>query len=229
MASPKQLAQSSQDTMPPEHRNKRVHLWPAFIVFIIIGAMFAFLDERLTIGPSWLMIVIVAVFLVPFVVLWYRRQHQITRIIGRILTVFVTFIEATSILLLVISLPIHNFEGTTLLVDAAILWFSNILIFSLWYWEIDCGGPGYRHFHGYKVTDFIFPQMTAGPEISEGWHPHYIDYLFLAFNTSTAFSPTDTTVLSKRVKILMMLQALMSLVVLAMLAARAINILPTGS
>lgn len=220
---------SPDKAIPPEHHNQRVHLWPAFVVFVIIGLLFAFLDERLTLGPSWLMISIVLVVLVPFLFVWYQQRHHLSRILGRGLTVFITIIEASSIVLLVASLPVHNIEGTTLLIDAAILWFSNILIFSLWYWEIDCGGPGWRHFKGYKAVDFIFPQLAAGPEFSNDWHPHYLDYLFLAFNTSTAFSPTDTTVLSRRAKVLMMLQSLMSLIVLAMLAARAINILPTGS
>lgn len=233
--SPKSPLPNSQPTATADdaetltgHRKKRVRVLPAIGVFILIGILFTFLNERLTLGPSWLMLLLVAIFLIPFVVVWFQRQHQLIHLFGRTLTGLVTLILASSVILLVLSLPTHNIAGTDLLIDAAILWASNVLVFSLWYWELDGGGPGVRHYHGYKATDFLFPQLLAGPEFSTGWQPHYLDYLYLAFNTSTAFSPTDTSVLSRRAKGLMMVQSVMSLIVLAMLAARAINILPTG-
>lgn len=101
----------------------------------------------------------------------------------------------------------------------------NILAFAVWYWEIDGGGPARRHPGRHSSTDFAFPQQQDDDGLVEGWSPGFVDYLFLAFNTSIAFSPTDTLVLSRRAKLLMMAQALISLVVLAVLAARAINTL----
>ncbi len=92
-----------------------------------------------------------------------------------------------------------------------------------WYWEIDGGGPSRRHAEGYRSEDFVFPQSSLEQLSGVPWIPHYVDYLFLAFNASTAFSPTDTLVLSVRAKLLMMIQSLISLVVLAIIAARAIN------
>jgi hypothetical protein len=112
-----------------------------------------------------------------------------------------------------------------LLLDAALLWVSNVLTFALWYWEIDGGGPAHRHMGADCPSDFVFPQKVAGGTASEGWVPEFIDYVFLAFNTSTAFSPTDTMVLARRAKVLMMLQSVISLVTIAVLAARAINTL----
>lgn len=101
----------------------------------------------------------------------------------------------------------------------------NIVTFAIWYWEIDGGGPPRRRSGNHRSDDLLFPQMSLDDERSKVWSPSFIDYLFVAFNTSTAFSPTDTLALSQRVKLLMMLQSLISLVVVVVLAARAVNIL----
>jgi uncharacterized membrane protein len=87
---------------------------------------------------------------------------------------------------------------------------------------VDGGGPVERHRDAYRCTDFVFPQFQQDDAaIRAAWHPEFVDYLFLAFSTSTAFSPTDTLILSRRVKLLMMAQSLISLVVVAVLIARA--------
>jgi hypothetical protein len=118
-----------------------------------------------------------------------------------------------------------------LLRSAASLWLTNVLVFALWYWRLDAGGPHARDVRDAHVNGaFLFPQMTMLRRVEtatgqRGWSPHFVDYLFLAFNTSTAFSPTDTPVLTRWAKVLMMVQSLISLSVLAVLAARAVNIL----
>ncbi len=99
------------------------------------------------------------------------------------------------------------------------------MVFSLWFWELDGGGPHKRHSEGYRANDFAFPQSALGVHHERGWIPGDIDYLFVAFTASSPFSPTDTLVLSHRAKILMMIQALISISTLAVLAARAINTL----
>jgi uncharacterized membrane protein len=115
--------------------------------------------------------------------------------------------------------------------SAACLWFTNILVFALWYWRLDAGGPHGRDSRfGHPDGAFLFPQMSMPPEAKlkageEAWSPNFVDYLFLAFNTSTALSPTDVPVLTRWAKVLMMLQSLISLTVLVLLAARAVNIL----
>ncbi len=113
-----------------------------------------------------------------------------------------------------------------LLRSAGSLWIANVLIFALWYWHLDAGGPNARN----KVEDhtdgaFLFPQMVPGISEDRAWSPHFIDYMFLAFNTSTALSPTDAPVLSRWAKLLMMVQSLISLTIVILLAARAVNIL----
>ncbi len=117
-----------------------------------------------------------------------------------------------------------------LLLCAGVLWVSNILVFASWYWRLEAGGPHQRNLaRGHTDGAFLFPQMTMRPQLKvaageEDWEPNFIDYLFLAFTTNTAFSPTDTPVLSRWAKVLMMAQSMMSLLIIALLAARAVNI-----
>src|SRR5215472_16127261 len=103
---------------------------------------------------------------------------------------------------------------------------TNILVFALWYWKLDAGGPLGRDHSRCKIASaFLFPQLSSDRENYDGWSPHFLDYLFVAFNTSTAFSPTDTAVLARWAKLATMLQSLISLSILVLLAARAVNIL----
>jgi hypothetical protein len=151
--------------------------------------------------------------------------------LGFTVTALVTLEMIVSVVLLVSALPSHRESPTALLLSAASLWTANILVFALWYWRLDAGGPHGRDSRLRHVDGaFLFPQMTMLPDAKaaagqETWAPNFIDYLFLAFNTSTAFSPTDTPVLARWGKVLMMLQSIISLTVLALLAARAVNIL----
>jgi hypothetical protein len=111
------------------------------------------------------------------------------------------------------------------------LWISNILVFALWYWRLDAGGPWRREQLQRHVTAaFLFPQFVMEAEDRDEakldqWTPNFVDYLFIAFNTSTAFSPTDTAPLTRWAKALMMVQSVISLTIVVLLAARAVNIL----
>ncbi len=136
-----------------------------------------------------------------------------------------------SLYLLVAALPLHKEAPQDLLRSAAALWITNILVFASWYWRLDAGGPRARELRGTHTDGaFLFPQMTLDQQgrLTMGeqhWSPNFVDYLFLAFNTSTAFSPTDSPVLSRWAKLLMMMQSLISFATVALLAARAVNIL----
>jgi hypothetical protein len=136
-----------------------------------------------------------------------------------------------SLTLLIKVLPAHLESSQQLLRSAAALWVANILVFASWYWRLDAGGSRQRDLTtGHTDGAFLLPQMTLEPVAKvaageEEWSPNFIDYLFLAFNTSTAFSPTDVPVLSRWAKVLMMTQAIISLLVIALLAGRVVNIL----
>jgi len=176
-------------------------------------------------------LVAVAALTVPAIVARLRGDHKLSQILGYLATGLVTLDMCWSLWLLIRALPAHTERPKMLLISAAALWVTNILVFASWYWRLDAGGPRAREIRGVHTDGaFLFPQMTldqaAKREMGEEcWSPGFVDYLFLAFNTSTAFSPTDVPVLSRWAKLLMMVQALISFATVALLAARAVNIL----
>jgi hypothetical protein len=218
-------AENIPDRWDPEPR------WHALIAVIAVGGLYTALPSSLIVGPRWLFLVVVIALLVPTVVSHIRNHYLLNRVLGFTVNGVVTLGMIVSVILLIRALPEHKETPTQLLMSAASLWFTNILVFALWYWRLDAGGPhGRERTTGHQDGAFLFPQMTMTPEAKteadeHDWSPNFIDYLFLAFNTSTAFSPTDVPVLARWAKVLMMLQSLISLTVLALLAARAVNIL----
>ena len=209
---------------PPEAR------WPAVIAIIAVGGLYAALPASLVVGPRWLFVVIVGMLLVLTVVAQMRRSYAVNNVSGHLLAGILTLFMVWSLVLLVRALPAHTESPVTLLRSAAALWVTNVLVFALWYWRLDAGGPHQRDLRaGHPSGSFLFAQMTFReddvPPEWKGWSPNFIDYLFLAFNTSTAFSPTDVPVLSRWAKLLTMAQASISLTVVVILAARAVNIL----
>ena len=213
------------DRWDPEPR------WPALIAVLAVGGLYLALPSYLTIGPRWLFPAVVGALLVPTVVSHRVGMHRLNRIIGFTVTVLVTIGMVVSVILLISALPAHKESPTALLLSATSIWLTNILVFALWYWRLDAGGPHGRDSRiGHPEGAFLFPQMTIPREEKAAaglhtWSPNFVDYLFLAFNTSTAFSPADTPALARWGKVLMMLQSIISLTVLALLAARAVNIL----
>lgn len=116
-------------------------------------------------------------------------------------------------------------NATSLLGFGGSIWLTNVVVFSLWYWEFDRGGPGARAEALNPYPDFLFPQMTS-PEFSPAnWAPTYFDYLYTSFTNASAFSPTDVLPLTRWAKHLMMLQSVISLVTVGLVIARAVNIL----
>jgi hypothetical protein len=205
-------------------------VWPATVAALAVGILYLALPEPLTFGPSWLLLVVVTVLLIPVYAARMRGSYELNQKLGYVLLWVVSAAMLWSVWLLVSSLPRHTLTPLALLRSAAALWITNVLVFASWYWRLDAGGPHARNLNAcHTKGDFLFPQMTLAPgsqkPLDPAWTPGFVDYLFLAFNTSTAFSPTDSPVLSRWAKIAMMLQSSISLVTLALLAARAVNIL----
>ena len=219
------MAEEIPDRWDPEPR------WPAAIAVIAVGGLYTALPSSLIIGPRWLFFVIVCLLLIPVIISHYKNLHSLNRVLGFTVTGVVTVGMIASVILLIAALPEHKESPAELLLSAASLWVTNILVFALWYWRLDAGGPhGRSQTVGHTDGAFLFPQMTMPPDAKlaadeHEWSPNFVDYLFLAFNTSTAFSPTDVPVLARWAKALMMLQSFISLTVLALLAARAVKIL----
>jgi len=201
------------------------------LALFAVGCLRLVLPDDLSLGPKWLLLVVVGILMVPTVWSHYQRNTLLNRILGHLVTGIVTADMVWSLCLLIGALPSHRQSPQDLLRSAGALWIANILVFASWYWRLDAGGPHERDLHGAQTDGaFLFPQMTLDQttrrEMGEAcWSPGFVDYLFLAFNTSTAFSPTDSPVLSRWAKLLMMIQSLISLATVALLAARAVNIL----
>ncbi len=197
------------------------------MALLAIAGLRYVLPSSLSVGPNWLLVLLVGAWAIPSSLLHRAGYHRTTQIAGHILTGIVSVDIASSLVLLVAGLPSHRESPKDLLTAAAALWVGNILLFASWYWRLDAGGPHRRASrHRHDCGSFLFPQMTLPDDMRPPhWRPGFVDYLFLAFNTSTAFSPTDVPVLSRWAKALMMVQALISLGTVAIVAARAVNIL----
>jgi hypothetical protein len=205
--------------------------WAALLALLAVGGLRLALPESLSAGPDWLLLAVVGLLLIPIVWSRLRGLDKLNKMLGYIVTGVVTLDMIWSLYWLVAALPSHKQPPQDLLRSAAALWVTNILVFASWYWRLDAGGPRARELRGVHTDGaFLFPQMTLDQQAKrsmgeQDWSPNFVDYLFLAFNTSTAFSPTDSPVLSRWAKILMMLQSLISFATVALLAARAVNIL----
>jgi hypothetical protein len=199
--------------------------WPAVVAMLAAAGVYLALPERLSLGPSWLLLAVVGFLLIPIVISAQRGDDRVTRILTFVANGVITVAMIASLILLVQGIPRHLEAPKDLLRSACSLWVTNILVFALWYWKLDGGGPLLRELpNGMLKSSFLFPQMIGLEKASSTWVPNFVDYLFLAFNTSTAFSPTDTAVLSRWAKLGTMLQSLISLTIIALLAARAVNI-----
>jgi hypothetical protein len=200
--------------------------WTSLVAMLAAGCVYLALPEPLSVGPSWLLLAVVFVLTIPLTVSYRRGNHSVARILTFVANGAITLALIASLIFLIYGMAHHRNTATTLLRAAGTLWFTNILVFALWYWKLDAGGPLKRERATDRLdSDFLFPQMLTAEGRDSTWSPHFIDYLFLAFNTSTAFSPTDTAVLSRWAKLVTMLQALISLTIVVLVASRAVNIL----
>ncbi|MGB6843473.1 MAG: hypothetical protein WBE09_01135 [Candidatus Acidiferrales bacterium] len=200
--------------------------WPALVAMIADAFVYLALPPSLSIGPRGLLLAVIVFLIVPLVFSYRRGRHDIARILAIAANAIITLTMIASLVFLIQGLPSHRESPSQLLRAAAALWISNVFVFALWYWKLDAGGPLGRDTAGSKFdSSFLFPQVLRPDNPDPNWSPQFMDYLFLAFNTSTAFSPTDTAVLSRWAKFGMMVQAIISLAIIALLAARAVNIL----
>ncbi len=212
------------------HKHRLEHTYPAALAVVVIIGLQLSLLEKLTLGPNWFLPLLETGLLVLLLLAVPRRNTQQFRsrrylVIGLIAIMNVA--NLYSLWVLVASLlQSGKASGVELLFDALKIWLTNIILFTLWYWELDAGGPVARIDSSHKYPDFLFSAMTVPDLIRADWRPSFIDYLFLSFTNASAFSPTDTLPLTPLAKILMMLQALTSLLTVALVAARAVNILP---
>lgn len=199
--------------------------WPALVAMLGVVGVYMALPDSLVVGPRWLHPTLLVVMLAATVVTHRRGNDSLNQVFGHILAGVITSFMIVSLVLLVLAVPTNKEPPVTMIRSAAALWVTNTLVFAYWYWRLDGGGPFRRRLAARQSPRaFLFPQMLLpNPGDASEWSPMFVDYLFLAFNTSAAFSPTDTPVLSRWAKVLTMIQAAVSLTVVVVLAARAIG------
>jgi uncharacterized membrane protein len=204
--------------------------WPVTAVVSGMVALQLSLPTRLSLTGRWLLPLVEAALMV---VLAASNPHRIdgtarwTRSLGLTLLAVASLANGWSAGRLVTGL-VNGSEGrdaTALLVTGGNIWLTNIIVFGLWYWELDRGGPAARALGLQQHPDFLFPEMTSPLLAEPDWEPQLVDYLYVAFTNATAFSPTDTLPFSRWSKLAMMLQSTISLATGALVIARAVNIL----
>jgi uncharacterized membrane protein len=204
-------------------------LWPALASVLIAIALQLLLPARLTVGPTWLLPGLEGALLVGLALASPRRvehAHRGRRMAAVGLTAVVSIANITSLALLTHYLLHHGSpNGRQLIVSGSLIWLTNVLIFGLWYWQTDRGGPGSRAAGEDGPPDLLFPQMNDDRVLQYDWRPQFIDYLYVSLTNALALSPTDTMPLSPTAKSIMGIQSLVSLVTIGLIVARAVNIL----
>src|SRR5260370_2828149 len=193
---------------------------PDIRALLAVGGIYTALPSFLAVGPLWLLPAVLVILLVPTVISRGTGHHELNRVLGYVVSAVITLALVVSLVLLIEALPTRAEAAPELLRSAAALWLTNILVFALWYWRLDGGGPLQRDRRGAHTEGaFLFPQMTQYSKTSaeNNWSPGFIDYLFIAFNTITAFSPSDTPVLSRWAKVLTILHSSSSILLVTRL------------
>ena len=199
---------------------------------LLVLLLLVVLPERIRLVPLWVPYVLGVAVLTPIAAVGLtaatRRWLDIERIVILVFVVVVgagTLVNLANLTVAMLFRSAHT-SGLQLLTSSIALWATNVFVFSLLYWQIDRGGPENRIDDAGRRPDWLFPQEVAPVEdVPEGWHPVFVDYLYLGYSTATAFSTTEVTPLTPRAKLLMMLESMISLVTIVLIASRAINIL----
>lgn len=216
---------------PPTSHEPR---WPASLAVVAALVLYVTLPGKYVAGPSKVLLpVLEGALLLP---LTFKGPHRHVeeapwqRVSAIVLIALINLANIASLVLLVQAIlygPHHGprSNGIELMASALQIWLTNVIVFALWYWELDRGGPGARRHRHHREPDFLFPQMATPESAPSNWQPSFLDYVYVSFTNATAFSPTDTMPMTEWAKMLMAIQSLASLITIALVAARAVNIL----
>ncbi len=206
--------------------------WPAGLAVLVAVALYLTLPSQIVIREPFIRYVVpgleLAMLITLTVALPYRHVQEsgLRRKASMTLTGLISVANAVSLTYLIhLLLYDMSVQGRVVLYAAFDVWVTNVIVFALWYWELDGGGPPKRLRDPSTPRDFAFVQMTDAEVAAPGWQPRFTDYLYVSFTNSSAFSPTDTMPLTRWAKLLMMTQAGLSILTLLLVAARAVNIL----
>ncbi|HEY5432246.1 MAG TPA: hypothetical protein VIL06_02425, partial [Coriobacteriia bacterium] len=203
--------------------------WPAFAAAFVIVIGQSLLASRLQLQPVWLLPSVAAVLLVASVGFYISpsKPDRLARVVSVGLVTVLVVTNIGSFIMLARDVFLGSaLTPTDLLASGVSLWVVNVLVFAIVYWEMDGGGPETRLERRHEFPDLVFPQQQADQEklTRSGWEPSFGDYLYLALTNGTAFSPTDAMPYTKRAKLAMGVQSVLSLAIAAIVVARAVNI-----
>jgi uncharacterized membrane protein len=217
-------ASKDEPKLQPEHR------WAVAVSIAIALTLYFFIPQKYQPIPQWIVPTIGALMLIPQVILNPMRlakERPWSRWISIALSIIMLLVNQVTIVLVLRELIAGNSTGPAVLLTAAQVWVTNVIVFAFVYWELDLGGPFARRLHNSRATeqmDFRFPQHDGAPG-NKNWEPGFFDYLYFSMSNMMAFSPTDVMPMTTRAKALMGYQALTGFVLLALVISRAINIL----
>src|SRR5256714_9384896 len=214
---------------PSDRIDKPEPRWQAILALLAIGGIHLALLRWFIVGPIWLLPGVIVVLLVPTIMSHRTGRHSLNHALGIVINAIITLALIGSVVLLVTTLPSHKETPSRLLRSGGLLWLTNVIVFALWYWRLDGGGPTLRYKKKrFGSTSFLFPQMQIPhderPEFAcVRWHPHFVDYLFVAFTQSSTFGPTDAPLLARWAKVLAMIQISISLTIVVLLISGAVG------
>jgi uncharacterized membrane protein len=203
--------------------------WPAQLAAAAALLLYLTLPHALIMGPKWLVPGVEGILLLGLVITTPTRHHKQSSGLRAVIIGMVGLVSLTTLISLALLahflLDGSHARGHALLFAGVVLWLTNVLIFGIWYWELDRGGPARRlQTSPRDAPDFLFPQ-TADTQLAPGWRPGFADYLYTSYTNATAFSPTDTLPLTAMAKCLMAAQSLIALTTILLVVARAVNVL----
>jgi len=223
------LAASVNDR--PHQIDKPEPRWQALGAFLAVGAIYLALPSNLVLGPIWLLPTIIVALLIPTVMSHRTGKRSLNRALGILINGITTIALIGSVALLVRALPAHQESPLELLRSGGLLWLTNVIVFALWYWRLDGGGPTRRHEEKkFGSSSFLFPQMQVPHDeraqfACTQFRPRFVDYLFVSFTQSSTFGPTDAPLLARWAKVLSMIQIFISLSIVILLISRAVGVL----
>ena len=206
---------------------------PPALAILAVLCLLAVLPGHVTALPGWISYVAAAAVLIPMAAVGLTAGNTLWLGIERTMILLLaggyvvnTIAELADMIGVVTLHPLGN-NAFSLLSSSVAIWVANVLTFSLLYWEIDRGGPYARQSNSNEKPDWVFPQPATPEDLPPDWRPLFLDYLYLGYNTATAFSPTDALPLTRRAKMLMMIESTISLLTMVIILSRAINIIPS--
>lgn len=207
------------------HLSKKEPIWHVQLSVITAIGLQLVLSSKLIVGSRYIIVGLEVLLLLALAVFGPLKKQSLLRFrrsLAVVLIAIISFSNITSLVLVIDSLFTKSgVTGRQLIVSGLAIYLTNIIIFGLWYWELDSSGIQGQS-TDVKPVDFLFPQMSMA---TSNWNPTFFDYLYISVTNASAFSPTDTLPLTHRAKLLMTLQSITSLLTVALVAARAVNIL----